>query len=525
MHMGASGGMTVRAASLDDLDAIEALEFAAFPGDRLSRRSLRGFIRAAHRPLIVAKFGDRLAGYALIALRKGGRERAALFARRRSRARAARRRPRAAAGLRALRARARSRRRCGSKCATTTPPPSRFTKRWDTANSASTRATTTTAPPRCVSRSASSAAPGALADVNLGEKSRRTAFALARCARREGDAWWRRDARDRPDSRSRRDDWGFGFSLGQGAERPDDWVSPSKPFARSPRRGATSHRARHERLGDSRRSRARLPQRGDAAQGHHHQRLSGAAETVRRGGTRQDRQPLAILQLSIQGLLRLAARRGARASHHPHRRDHARTARAQALRAVAARLAGGAQHRRAPRARQRDDDLRSAVLFRPVAGPAIRSVRPAAVRLVSLPGDRGDDHAGQAMEDRPSARAPARQARPGGGRVLSRRAAPAHPTRLAQPARARRRQIFARGALRSAGRTAAFVGGDHPLLSEVRRAQFGRSRTAHQTAVGGAGRIRRAVHPRDDLDRQLHLPLRAPRPAGGHAGRSTIPCR
>ena len=71
--MGASGGMTVHAASLDDLDTIEALELAAFPGDRLSRRSLRGFIRAAHRPLIVAKFGDRLAGYALIALRKGGK--------------------------------------------------------------------------------------------------------------------------------------------------------------------------------------------------------------------------------------------------------------------------------------------------------------------------------------------------------------------------------------------------------------------------------------------------------------------
>jgi len=73
MQIWASGGMVVGAASLDDLDAIQALEFAAFPGDRLSRRSLRSFIAAAHRPLIVAKFGDRLAGYALIALRKGGR--------------------------------------------------------------------------------------------------------------------------------------------------------------------------------------------------------------------------------------------------------------------------------------------------------------------------------------------------------------------------------------------------------------------------------------------------------------------
>jgi len=73
MHMGASGGMSVRAASLDDLDAIEALEIAVFPSDRLSRRSLRSFIGAAHRPLFVAKFGPILAGYALIALRKGGR--------------------------------------------------------------------------------------------------------------------------------------------------------------------------------------------------------------------------------------------------------------------------------------------------------------------------------------------------------------------------------------------------------------------------------------------------------------------
>jgi len=73
MQIGASGGIVVRAASPDDLDAIEALELAAFPGDRLSRRSLRAFIRAAHRPLIVAKFGERLAGYALIALRRGGR--------------------------------------------------------------------------------------------------------------------------------------------------------------------------------------------------------------------------------------------------------------------------------------------------------------------------------------------------------------------------------------------------------------------------------------------------------------------
>jgi ribosomal protein S18 acetylase RimI-like enzyme len=67
-----SGAMTIGPAAEADLDAIEALEIAAFPADRLSRRSLRAFVRAAHRPLIVAKFRGALAGYALVALRKGG---------------------------------------------------------------------------------------------------------------------------------------------------------------------------------------------------------------------------------------------------------------------------------------------------------------------------------------------------------------------------------------------------------------------------------------------------------------------
>ena len=72
MHAHTAGGMAIGPASLADLDAIEALEFAAFPGDRLSRRSLRNFLRSPQHPLIVAKFGERVAGYALVALRKGG---------------------------------------------------------------------------------------------------------------------------------------------------------------------------------------------------------------------------------------------------------------------------------------------------------------------------------------------------------------------------------------------------------------------------------------------------------------------
>ena len=68
-----SGAMTIGPATEKDLDAIEAIEIVAFPGDRLSRRSLRAFIRAPRRPLIVARFGERIAGYALLSARAGGR--------------------------------------------------------------------------------------------------------------------------------------------------------------------------------------------------------------------------------------------------------------------------------------------------------------------------------------------------------------------------------------------------------------------------------------------------------------------
>lgn len=63
-------GLAIRAAEPGDLDAILALEFAAFSTDRLSRRSLRAFILSPHRPLLVAFSDEGLAGYALVALRQ-----------------------------------------------------------------------------------------------------------------------------------------------------------------------------------------------------------------------------------------------------------------------------------------------------------------------------------------------------------------------------------------------------------------------------------------------------------------------
>ena len=65
--------LLIRPARDSDLDAIAALEAAVFSGDRLSRRSLRAFIRSPRRPLLVARCDSELAGYALVALREGSR--------------------------------------------------------------------------------------------------------------------------------------------------------------------------------------------------------------------------------------------------------------------------------------------------------------------------------------------------------------------------------------------------------------------------------------------------------------------
>src|SRR5579871_915282 len=64
------GSPTIRAAVADDLDRIAKLEEESFPEDRVSRRSIGHFLRAAHQPVIVAEVEGELAGYALLALRK-----------------------------------------------------------------------------------------------------------------------------------------------------------------------------------------------------------------------------------------------------------------------------------------------------------------------------------------------------------------------------------------------------------------------------------------------------------------------
>jgi [ribosomal protein S18]-alanine N-acetyltransferase len=73
MEMRRQGSLAVREAAYDDLDRIVKLERDSFPEDQVSRRSLRDFLRAAHRPVIMATIDDDLAGYALVSLRKRSR--------------------------------------------------------------------------------------------------------------------------------------------------------------------------------------------------------------------------------------------------------------------------------------------------------------------------------------------------------------------------------------------------------------------------------------------------------------------
>jgi [ribosomal protein S18]-alanine N-acetyltransferase len=63
------GGLTVRAAVVEDLDAIAKLEGDSFPDDQVSRRSISYFLRAPHMPVVAAAIDGELAGYALLSLR------------------------------------------------------------------------------------------------------------------------------------------------------------------------------------------------------------------------------------------------------------------------------------------------------------------------------------------------------------------------------------------------------------------------------------------------------------------------
>jgi [ribosomal protein S18]-alanine N-acetyltransferase len=63
--------VAIRAAELADLPGLVAIENEAFVSDRLSRRSLRYYISAPSAALIVCERYGELAGYSLVAFRRG----------------------------------------------------------------------------------------------------------------------------------------------------------------------------------------------------------------------------------------------------------------------------------------------------------------------------------------------------------------------------------------------------------------------------------------------------------------------
>jgi ribosomal-protein-alanine acetyltransferase len=63
--------LRIAPARLQDLDALVALEDAAFTGDRMSRRALARNMTSPSLGFLVAREGGRLKGHALIAFRKG----------------------------------------------------------------------------------------------------------------------------------------------------------------------------------------------------------------------------------------------------------------------------------------------------------------------------------------------------------------------------------------------------------------------------------------------------------------------
>lgn len=70
----AGGEVRLRPARPGDLDELVRIENVAFAGDRIARRRMRALASSGETArIVVADRGDRLAGYALVLLRRGSR--------------------------------------------------------------------------------------------------------------------------------------------------------------------------------------------------------------------------------------------------------------------------------------------------------------------------------------------------------------------------------------------------------------------------------------------------------------------
>jgi [ribosomal protein S18]-alanine N-acetyltransferase len=70
-HLKETAPVAIRPARLGDVDALLALETAAFESDRLERRSFRHAVRSPTISLLVAETAKGIAGYAMVLRRRG----------------------------------------------------------------------------------------------------------------------------------------------------------------------------------------------------------------------------------------------------------------------------------------------------------------------------------------------------------------------------------------------------------------------------------------------------------------------
>ncbi|MDP2732665.1 MAG: GNAT family N-acetyltransferase, partial [Hoeflea sp.] len=61
----------IRPATISDIDALDAIETAVFPADRISRRSFRTLIDRPTAETIVIESEGQIRGYAMILFRAG----------------------------------------------------------------------------------------------------------------------------------------------------------------------------------------------------------------------------------------------------------------------------------------------------------------------------------------------------------------------------------------------------------------------------------------------------------------------
>ena len=242
----------------------------------------------------------------------------------------------------------------------------------------------------------------------------------------------------------------------------------------------------HGRLGHPGRLAEGLSERRHPAQGHHDQGLSGAHQPVPRHPA-EDHQPVALVQLPEPRLLLLAARRGPRPPRHPLGRDHGRPRRRASFTPRRCPNSTTRSPRRLPPPDDKSVPARHPGLFRRRRGPPLRPLRPPAVRLVPLPGARGDASRtaiGRRSSGSPRFRSPS--STPGRTRLLPRGAPQPHPARVALEEGSRRAALFLRRPLRSQRGDAAVGPGDAEALVADRREAWA-SRSSRSPAATSRG--------------------------------------